>query len=171
MPHGNAQDVLLRVSAVVLFEDYYVLWSGNCRTNVGESWCKVQDKLINKHILPILQRKHMSEITPTDISEVLQKAKLNELSAKTRLHLYTIMYSMFHAANEFFEMGIKSPVKPKFHKPKVPKKKALFMSPMQTYMLLEYVMNTRYGPAVWLMALAGLRISEVLPRKWGGCGF
>jgi integrase len=151
----------------VKFSAFVEKWKFDCRTNISPSWCKVQDTLLDLHILPLLKDKRLDKIDSALISKVLEVSKAKGHSAKTRLHIYTVLFSLFDNASTFYRMMIPNPVLKRFHRPKVPKKKAAFMTPLQTATLLEYVMHTRYGPAIWCMALCALRVSEAIPRTWG----
>lgn len=155
----------------MLFREYVLQWKQDCRTNIGESWCDTQDKLIELHIAPLLNETPLDKITPSDISKVLNASKVKGHSPKTTLHIYTILFSLFQNAIEFYECLTKNPVKMKFHRPKVPKKKAAFMTPEMTLIFLEYVMDTRYSVGVWVQALTAMRVGEMLTLKWKDIDF
>jgi len=155
----------------MLFSEYVDLWKSEARSNVGESWRITQDKLIGLHILPVLSSDELSAIGPSHISKVLEISQGKGHSAKTRMHLYSIMFKMFDDAVEFFELDLKNPVKKKYHRPKITKKKSKFMTLEQSILLLEYVLHSQFSHAVWIQTLSGLRVSEVLPLRWGDMDF
>jgi integrase len=153
------------------FEEYLEQWKNETRSRSGDGWKANQDQLIGQHILPHLVGKHMAVITSGMISKILDASKKKGHSPKTRLHLYSFLYKFFYDAVNFFDMDIKNPVKAKYHRPKVPKIKAKFMTPEQSFVLLEYVFGSRYSHGIWIQLLCGLRVSEMLPLTWGDIDF
>lgn len=153
------------------FSEFVSIWKRDARSNVAESWCLTQDTLIRLHIEPLLGSLDIYSLTPGHISKVLESSFKKGHSSKTRMHLYTILNKLFVDAIEFFELEIKNPVKRKYHRPKVIKKKSNFMTLEQSIVLLEYVLQSQFSHGIWIQTLSGLRVSEVLPLKWGDIDF
>lgn len=153
------------------FDSFLHEWKKMCRINVSQGWAQTQDKLIEAHIQPILGDKNMAAITSGHISLTLEASKSKGHSAKTTLHLYTILYKIFDDAINFFQYPIKTPIIRRLHRPKVYKKKAAFMNPEQSLVLLEYVMGSRFELGVWIQTLTALRVGEILPLTWADVDF
>lgn len=143
----------------------------HCRLNVSKDWRVTQDQIIRDHVIPYLCNREMDEIKPPHISKVLEQSKLRGHSARTTRHVYTLLRQMFFDAVEFFEIIQKSPVKQKYHRPKVPKYKAKFLPRELAWILLEAVSDTPFACGVWIQTLTGLRVGEMLPLKWSDIDF
>lgn len=153
------------------FEDFTKEWKANTRLNVCKSWKKSQDQMISDHIQPYLGRVSIFDIKAQHISIVLEQSKLRGHSPGMTKHIYILMKKMFSDAIHFFEIIQKNPVKKRFHCPKLILKEQGYMTPLQSWALLEYVMHHRYELLAWVQVLGGLRVGEALALKWSDIDF
>src|ERR1035437_148928 len=93
------------------FRDYINEWKKSARLNVSKATSISNDGLIRRDLMPYLENKKMSEITPTDISYVLTQSKLKKHSPRTTTKVYLALTKIFNDAVNFFEIIAKSPVK------------------------------------------------------------
>lgn len=154
------------------FDDFVDDWKKKARINIGEGWRICQDQVIEAHIKPYLTGKRIACITPVDISDVINASVSKGHSANTTKKIYMVMSKIFNDAVHFFEILNRSPVKKRFHLPKVTPTVQPSMNYLQSWSLLEYTINNQqYGTAIWLQTLAGLRISEVQGLDWNDLNF
>jgi integrase len=77
---------------------------------------------------------------------------------------------MFEDAVEYYELVDRNPVKKRF-RPKIHRIERDFLSPEESWKLLEYSKHHHYGPAVWVALLSGLRPGEVQALRWNAIDF
>lgn len=149
---------------ILTFDHYWEMWAKECRLHVSEGWKKTQTQMYRDYILPHLGNKKLVEIRSREVGWVIgEVAKLRQPG--TVIHVYTLLHKMFADAVDHFEFTTKNPVKRKF-KPSIPRKERAFLEPEQVWNLLFSVENHFTAPAIWVMALTGLRVGEVLALKW-----
>lgn len=131
-----------------------------------------QDQVLNAHVLPFLCNKELHKISSEDISTVLNASKAKGHAPNTTKKIFMVLSKVFGDAVDFFELIKKSPVKRRFHQPFVPEVKRPFIGWIQSLIVLEYCFaDELYGLAVWIMLLAGPRISEIEALEWGDVDF
>lgn len=145
----------------VTLDEYWEVWSRENRSDVSEGWKISQNQMYRDYIKPILGEIKMILIKPPEIGRALNRAQEMGLGDQTRKHIYSLLRKMFNDAVEYYEMLAISPVKPKFHRPKVSEKKRNFLHPKQAWRLLEFSRGHYLSTAIWLQVLSGLRPSEV----------
>lgn len=150
----------------VLFDEYWSVWSKENRSDVSEGWKISQNQMYRTYIKPVLGESKMVEISAPEIGRVLNRAQEMGLGDQTRKHIYSLLRKMFNDAVEYYEMLVSSPVKPKFHRPKISGTKRNFLLPAQAWHLLEHSKDHYLGPAIWIQVLSGLRPSEVQALRW-----
>lgn len=145
----------------VTLNEFWDVWSLENRSDVSDGWKISQNQMYRDYVKPILGDFKMIDIRAPEIGRALNRAKDMGLGDQTRKHIYSLLRKMFNDAVEYYEMIAASPVKPKFHRPKISERKRDFLMPKQAWRLLEVAKDDYLGPAVWLQVLAGLRPSEV----------
>lgn len=141
--------------------DYWEVWKIENRTHVSEGWKISQDQMFRDYVAPVIGNLTMIQIGAPEIGKVLNRAQSKGIGDQTRKHIYSLLRKMFSDAIEYYEMLVRSPVKPKFHRPKVAKRNRQFLHPDQAWRLLEESKHTYLGPPIWIQTLAGLRPGEV----------
>lgn len=152
------------------FQEYWGTWSIECRTNVSEGWKMSQDQMARDYLLPVLGNMRLREIKSQDVGKVLNRHLESGLSPQTVLHLYNILHKAFSDAIEHYELLDTSPVR-KRYRPRVPRRERNFLSPADSWKLLNVVRDHVYGPAIWISVLAGLRPGEVQALTWSAVDF
>jgi len=154
------------------FSSYVIRWKTECRLTVSEGWKITQDQMLRDHIEPILGQILLQEVAPVHISKVMSFCQSKNLSNATQKQVYLLLNKMFNDAVIFFEYIEKSPVRRLYHKPKHVPSKRLFLKPSIAWEFLAVMTeDRRWGVAVWLQVVAGLRVSEVQGLKWKDIDF
>ena len=148
------------------FRDYAEVWCVENRTEVSEGWKKSQNQMLRDYILPVIGHYMMVKIGTPEIGRVMSSMKDKGLGDQMRKHVYSVLRKMFADAVEYYEMLALSPVKAKFHRPKVVEKQRNFLQPSDAMKLLESCRDHYLGPAVWLETLAGLRCEAMQGLQW-----
>lgn len=150
-----------------IFDDFLVSWKREARLDSGDGWKLCQDKVIELHILPHLTGKQLIDITPSDISRVIEASKLKKHAPNQTKKIYMVVSKIFNDAVEFYDLIDRSPVRKKFHKPKTILIEQPAMSWEQSVILLEYVMHHPiYALPIWIQTLSGPRTSEIEALEW-----
>ena len=92
------------------------------------------------------------------------------LSAQSRLHVYGILRQMFSDAVEYHGVLRTSPVM-KRDRPKVHRTLREYLSPEESWKLLQASKGHYLGSAIWLALLSGLRTSEIQALRWSSVDF
>lgn len=148
--------------------EYWDVWSVENRTEVSEGWKISEKQMYRDYVDGPIGKVKMADVTAPMIGSLLKSMKDQGLSDQMRKHVYSLCRKMFLDAVEYYEMLGKSPVKPKFHRPKVATKQPEFLTPDGARILLEEsrkipARGSYLGPAVWLQTLASLRAEAALP--------
>jgi len=110
------------------------------------------------------------EIKAVDIGMLFAQLERKGLSAQSILHIYNVLHKMFGDAVEFFELIDINPVRKRF-RPKVHRIEREFLSPADSWRLLDSCKDHPLGAAVWISLLSGLRPGEVQALKWSAVDF
>ena len=153
------------------FEEYVSEWKTLCRTNVSDGWKIAQDQMLNDHILPYLARQKIDSINPQHISVVINQIKMRGHAATTTKQIFLLLNKMFNDAVSFFEIIDKSPIRKRFHCPKIEHKESLFLKKSQIEHLLRVSEGHWAYMAILIQSLVGLRASEVMALKWKDIDF
>ena len=123
------------------------------------------ESLLNKHILPVLGDRKLSEIMPVDITEFMNALGSQPSKRKPKLlNVYSLMRHMFELATEY-DLVQANPVRKKLHRPRYRVKEKPILTPEQLGQVLAKIPQDWY--AVFLMLiLTSLRIGEVLAIQW-----
>jgi integrase len=154
----------------ITFGDYWTKWRLECRNRVSEGWRLSQDQMARTYLLPVLSSKKLLEIRSQDIGNVLAEMGHTGLSAQTVLHAYNLLHKIFEDAIEHYDLLSSSPVR-KRYRPKVQIRERNFLTPDQSWQLLEHCSNHPVAPTIWLALLAGLRIGEIQGLTWEAISF
>lgn len=152
--------------------EYWEVWAEDCRTKVSEGWRITQDQMYRDYVAPVIGNVLMKDVTAPLVGKVFKRAEEGweehrGVGPQTRLNVYTLIHKMFADAVEYYEMLAANPVKPKFHRPNVPKTEAKFLEPKQALQLLETAAKHVYlGPAVWVETIAALRTEAMIGLEW-----
>lgn len=141
--------------------EFWEVWSVENRTGVSDGWRQTQDQLHRDYVEPVLGDRRMCEIDAPLIGKMLKRVRDLGCGDQQVRHVYNLVRKIFSDAVEYYEMLAASPVKPKFHRPSVGKKKRSFLMPEQAWKLLEHSKGHYLGPAIWSQILSGLRPGEV----------
>ncbi|MCC7442159.1 MAG: site-specific integrase [Bdellovibrionales bacterium] len=152
------------------FAEYWAKWSNECRGRVSEGWRRTQDMVTRKHLLPMLGHRRFKELRSVDIGQLMAALERKGQSPQSALHLYNILHKMFEDAVEFYEILDRNPVRRRF-RPKVRRIERDFLSPAESWKLLESVRHHRLGGAIWIGLLAGLRPGETQALRWSAVDF
>jgi integrase len=119
---------------------------------------------LDKHILPILGPKVLTEISPQDIGDLLHTIRKSLTASKSVLNIYTQLRTMFSVAEET-DLIPRSPVRKKLHRPTHHAQEKQAWSAAQVRSILENV------PENWLaffacLAATTVRIGELLALTW-----
>lgn len=155
----------------VTVRDYWEVWSVENRPEASDGWKISQNQMYRDYIDPVLGDLPMGRVGAPEIGRVLNRMREIGRGDQLRLHVYSLLRSMFNDAIEYYGMLVASPVKPKFHRPKVVMKKRKFLHPSDAWVLLKSVRDSYLGPAIWLQTLAALRVSEVQGLRWSAVSF
>lgn len=137
------------------------------RKGKDPSWRSNQNRLIAKHIHPVIGHIRISKITDLHIEDVLQGVRGSGLSSQTERHVYNILNQIFRSAVYKFKLIKQSPVIKELHMSKVTNKVPKYLDPVSAWMLLDHVNHDlKYGPLIWLQVLAGLRVGEAIGLRW-----
>lgn len=151
----------------VTLNEFWEVWSEENRAKVSEGWKISQNQMFRDYIRPVIGELTMLEIKAPEIGRVLNSVRKLGRSEQTCKHVYSLLRTMFNDAVEYYEMLAKSPVKAKFHRPKVPEKQRPFLEPALAWRLLEHVESHPFlGTPIWLQVLAGLRLEAVIGLTW-----
>jgi integrase len=163
---------LARASVIrqMTFAEYWAQWSEECRTQVSAGWKSCQDRLMRKHLLPILGRMKLLEVRSQEIGRLMGILEKQGMSPQSRLHAYNVLHKMFGDAVEFYEFLELNPIKKRF-RPKIRREEREFLTPAESWRLLEVSRQHPCGAAVWISLLAGLRPGEVQALRWSAIDF
>lgn len=153
--------VVTEDARTVIMDEYWEVWAVENRSEVGAGWRKSQDQMYRDYVRPIIGKATLASIGAPEIGRVLNRMAEQGRSDQMRKHVYSLLRKLFNDAVEYYEMIPVSPVKPKFHRPKVRQTKRDFLKPSEAWRLLEVSRDHFLGPAVWLQTLSGLRPGEV----------
>jgi integrase len=122
------------------------------------------NSLIKNHLLPFFGDKAMAEVTPSDISDFLERMKPVS-SANTMQNLYGLLRLMFDIAHQYDLIG-QSPVRPKLHKPEVERVEKPTLRASEIRAVLERLLDEQERLFALLISVTGMRMGEALALRW-----
>ena len=145
-------------------------WLSSAKLRVKESSYANYENIISKHILPILGKEFMSNLTTSKLNDFihykLNNGRLNGnggLSAKSVRDIMTVYRSIeAYAAREY---GIRET---HFTMPKVDKKQTDVLNAFERKRLVTYLLHNQNNTniSVLLCLFTGLRVGELCGLKW-----
>jgi len=150
--------------------DYWKRWSAECRSRVGEGWRTTQNRNASKYVLPYLGNRKLREIKSSDIGLFMGAMEKYKLSPQSIMHLYNLLHKMFEDAVEYYEFVELNPVKKRF-RPQIHRVEREFLSPADSWKLLEVSKDHFAGMAIWVALLSGLRPGEIQALRWSAIDF
>jgi integrase len=121
--------------------------------------------VLNIHLLPCFGSKLMREVQPSDISKFLQGKAKDGYADNTMQGFYAVLRLMFDLAEQN-DVIVKSPVRPKLHKPEKTKVEKPTLSATEIRALLQLLPNEQERVFALLLAVTGMRIGEALALRW-----
>ncbi len=148
----------------VTIDQFWKTWFLNCCTT-SEGWKGKQNQMYQTYIFPHIGNLKLIQITAANIASILQKMRKLGRGPQTQLHVYNLLHKMFEDAIEVYEYRARTPVK-KSLRPKLIQKEAEYLEIEESKKLLSYVEDKKYGLAIWIQLLTGLRACEVVYLQW-----
>lgn len=149
---------------------YFEEWLDLRRKDLSKGWHTKIVQLSKDHILGEIGFLKLQEVRPPHVGKLLAKMQGKGLSAQTRVHIFNILNRAFRDAIEYFGYLGHTPVL-KQDRPKVHRVERAYLTPEQSWTLLEHCRDHYLGPAIWLAILSGLRPSEVQALRWKAVNF
>ena len=138
-------------------------WKAYARTaNFQPSTMDCYNCLLKTHLLPRFGQMLLKDIKPLHVSQLLES--LSGKAANTLLAVYSLLRQMLDLAWQY-DLIEQSPVRPKLHRPDVPKVKKPTLEPKQIRALLDNLGELE-RVFVLLVATTGLRMNEGLALRW-----
>jgi integrase len=133
-------------------------------TNAGlkDSTIYSYDSMMRNYVLPKMGELRLQEITPEDVSHVMQGAE--EKAAKYRSNLFGLLKVAFEVAKQF-DLIVKSPVRSKIHKPKLEAKEKPRLMRTESRLLLG-CFDPFHRLLIVVFSVTGGRLSECLAFRW-----
>lgn len=153
------------------FADYVIEWKEHCRVNVSEGWRMTQDRMLENHILPYIGKLQLNKITPQHISIIMTAGVNKGHKPATLKQTYLLLSKIFNDALHFFEYLEKSPIRKRFHSPKVQRVEAEFLSHEDAEKLMEHAKYHWCIQAIVIQIFIGLRAGEVIALRWRDVDF
>lgn len=128
-------------------------------------WRRTQRQLYRDYIEPEMGNYKLKDVNPQIVKRVLNGVAQAGKSAQLQLHVFALLRKMFGDAVENYQILQSNPATRKI-KPRVPVREAAHLSVAQSAALLNFVRNERYGRAVHIQFLLGLRCGELQALTW-----
>ncbi len=153
----RAQKVLGILPGRVRVGDYAVRWMETYAT-AASSTRENHDGNLRRYILPIIGRRSLAQVTPTDIATLLNGVQQRVSAAKAE-HVYKTLSAMFNAAEQD-DLILRVPTRPKKHRPRRQKAPhVVFERPEARRMLLQ--LRGWHRDAAVLQLALGARFGEI----------
>lgn len=157
----------------MLFIEYSEKWRESARVSVSDGWKLTQDKRLKQHVLPFIGHLELSEISPEDISRVINASKESGHKPATTMQVYLLLSKMFNDAIHLFELRKTTPMRKAYHKPKLVKQESKFLKAIEVEILLSWVTDHKHWARIpiYIQCLVGMRVGEVIALKWKDVDF
>jgi integrase len=132
------------------------------RRTLGERSRELYDTNLRLHVLPVLGRKRVSDITAEDVARLVDKLEGEKMSPWSIRNCLTTISSVYRA------MRLPSPVRDltKDERPRSPERKTRVLSSEDIEKLLGAATTDRYKTLLATAAYSGLRLMELLGLTW-----
>lgn len=161
----NNTDKPLKVQEPVTFKRFIeIRWKAyTMQAKHQPSTIDSHTSLIKRHLLPFFGEMELGSVAPADISDFMD-GKGDKVSANTMQNLYGLLRLMFELAEQY-DLIERSPVRPKLHKPEMPRCEKPTLNAKQIRELLEAIGESD-RLFVLLLAVTGMRVGEGLALRW-----
>ena len=119
--------------------------------------------------MPVIGEKMLREITPADITVILNRRERAGGKSTSVMNLYGLLSGMFETAHQY-ELIEGSPVKSRLHRPTLKTEEKPILTAEQIRRVIKETPEA-YKPMFLCMALLALRIGEVLGLRWQDIDF
>lgn len=172
----NNSDKPLKVQEPVTFKRFIeTRWKAYMvQAKYQPSTIDSHSSLIKCHLLPFFGEMRIEDVQPADISDFFDAlrheipatdgSKRKKISANTMQHLYGLLHLMFDLAEQY-DLIERSPVRPKLHKPEMPRGEKPTLNAAQIRALLD-AFDKRDRLFVLLLAVTGMRVGEAMALRW-----
>ncbi|WP_287153172.1 site-specific integrase [Candidatus Solincola tengchongensis] len=128
------------------------------------STLKDYSEVVHNHILPILGRLRLKEITPLEVQEFLLRLQEKGVSSATTGKVYRVLKVILRraVALELLDRDPTVGISP----PRVERKEMRFLTPEEVNRLLEATEGTDIGDLIAVAVMTGLRQGELLGLRW-----
>ena len=150
--------------------EYFVEWLECQRPKLSVGWFKSIERMYNTYVKNEVGLLKLNEVRAPHIGRILAKMQDKKMSPQSVLHVYNILGKAFKDAVEYFGYLDRSPVL-KQDRPKTRKTERAYLTPEESWKLLEHCKDHYLGPAIWISILSGLRPSEVQALQWRAVDF
>jgi integrase len=154
----------------VSVDEYFKVWSAECRLNVSDGWQKKQQQKYRDYISPSLGALKLTDVTIVHVGRLMSVLSKKKLSPQMILHIYNLLHKMYSDAVDYFGVLNSNPVLKKF-RPKVPLKERDFLSPQESLQLLSFAKGDIIEPLIYIQLYASLRPSEAIGLRVGSINF
>jgi integrase len=167
----NRRNGFPRVQGNLEFSELLDKYWSNYLSNVElkPSTRSVWHSMTKNWIEPFFGAMKLSEIRPGVIGDFMAVLSEKRLSPKYRRNIYGVIKLMFDIAVES-ELMENTPVRPKLHRPRVPRRSRPVWSLEQARELLVSLVEPWKTP-ILVLALTGIRTGELLALRWKDVDF
>lgn len=155
---------------LICVSEYFSEWLDYRRSKLSKGWFQSVDRMYKTYIRDELGSLKLVDVKAPHIGKLLAKMQENNMSPQSVLHVFNILNKAFKDAVEYFGYLNKNPVL-KQDRPKIRKVERSYLTPEESWKLLEHCKEHFLAPAVWLAVLSGLRPSEVQALQWRAVDF
>lgn len=140
----------------IVVGDYAVRWMATYAT-AASSTRDFHDGNLRRYILPVLGRRPMAQITPTDIATLLNGVR-QRVSAARAEHVYKTLSAMFNAEQD--DLILRVPTRPKKHRPRRQESPHVVVERPEARRMLLQLQGWHRDAALLQLAL-GARFGEI----------
>ncbi|MBP6217790.1 MAG: site-specific integrase [Oligoflexales bacterium] len=155
---------------LICVSDYFSEWLEYRRSKLSKGWFQSVERMYNTYIIHELGILKLADVKSPHIGKLLAKMQDGGMSPQSILHVFNILNKAFKDAVEYFGYLNKNPVL-KQDRPKIRKVERSYLTPEESWKLLDYCKDHFLAPAIWLAVLSGLRPSEVQALQWRAIDF
>ena len=141
-------------------------WLPSALLQVTERTAHGYETLLNRHVLPVLGKKQLKNITPSDVERVYAKMAEKGLSGNTRLHAHRVIHMVLTDAVRRGRLTSNPASRERLRAPRKTAFTVQVPTPSEVRRLIYAASETRIGLLIKLLAFTGLRLGEALGLRW-----